>query len=306
MLASIPMPATLASADARAEGGGRELGAKHQALLRGRLEGLHPVVPRHRGPWTAGSSGRRGPLLGAPGGGSGQGAGHGPQPLGGGLRRPPPGQPSRPGVPAAGEGHAEAVGPGAGEATETGTGSDRRGPGRRGPGRSEGDGTDPAGPPRQAPEEGDRAACGEAGPDGTGPAAGDAGRPAAPLRGGGAPLGQRGVPRGRLRSAEHCEVQDGPGSRGVTLYLGPADVEALLAIRPEAAVIDPATSVFGLSTSQISRRIKAASKMAGLGDGFSAHPAGPVHRGPSRRQGSRGPVLPGGPAGFEGNIGDAR
>ena len=34
---------------------------------------------------------------------------------------------------------------------------------------------------------------------------------------------------------------------------------------------DPAASVFGLSASQISRRIKAAGKMAGLGGGFSAH-----------------------------------
>ena len=93
---------------------------------------------------------------------------------------------------------------------------------------------------------------------------------------------------------------------GATLYLGPSAVEALLAIRPEAAVTDPAGSVFGLSASQISRRIKAAGRMAGLGDGFSAHPAGPVHRGPGRRQGSRGPVLPGGPAGFEDNVGDAR
>ena len=62
-----------------------------------------------------------------------------------------------------------------------------------------------------------------------------------------------------FRSAEHYEVQNGPGSRGATLYLDPAAVEA---------VIDPAGSVFGLSTSQISRRIKAAGKMAGLGDGF--------------------------------------
>ena len=33
------------------------------------------------------------------------------------------------------------------------------------------------------------------------------------------------------------------------LYLGPAAVETLLAIHPEEAVIDPAASVFGLSTS---------------------------------------------------------
>ena len=49
------------------------------------------------------------------------------------------------------------------------------------------------------------------------------------------------------------------------LYLGSAVVEALLPIRPEEAVIDPATSVFRLSASQISRRTKAVAKKAGEG-----------------------------------------
>ena len=61
------------------------------------------------------------------------------------------------------------------------------------------------------------------------------------------------------------------GAEGSVLYLGPASVAALLAIRPQEAVIDPGASVFGLSADQISRRIKAATKMAGLGAGFSAH-----------------------------------
>ena len=60
-------------------------------------------------------------------------------------------------------------------------------------------------------------------------------------------------------------------AEGTVLYLGPADVDALLAIRPNEAVIDPAASVFGLSSRQISRRIKAATKIAGLGEGFSGH-----------------------------------
>ena len=60
-------------------------------------------------------------------------------------------------------------------------------------------------------------------------------------------------------------------AEGAVLYLGPAAVEALLAIRPQEAVIDPGTRVFGLSAGQISRRIKAATKMVGLGEGFSAH-----------------------------------
>ena len=60
-------------------------------------------------------------------------------------------------------------------------------------------------------------------------------------------------------------------AEGAVLYLGPTAVDALLAIRPQEAVMDPGASVFGLSARQISRRIKAATKMAGLGGGFSAH-----------------------------------
>ena len=48
-------------------------------------------------------------------------------------------------------------------------------------------------------------------------------------------------------------------------------MEALLAIRPNEAVIDPGASVFGLSAFQIYRRIKVATKMAGFGEGFTAH-----------------------------------
>ena len=73
---------------------------------------------------------------------------------------------------------------------------------------------------------------------------------------------------GRLHVVRSKTDQAG---EGLVLYLGPAAVEALLAIRPQEAVIDPGASVFGLSAGQISRRIKAATKMAGLGDGFSAH-----------------------------------
>ena len=48
-------------------------------------------------------------------------------------------------------------------------------------------------------------------------------------------------------------------------------LDALLATRPAAAVIDLGATVFGLSASQLYRRVKAATKMAGLGEGFSAH-----------------------------------
>ena len=111
---------------------------------------------------------------------------------------------------------------------------------------------------------------------------------------------------------------------GTTLYLGPAAVEALLAIRPEEAVTDPAGSVFGpVGQPDIpedqggrqdggpGRRFQRPLAQGGDGPGperrgggaagaddrrplGQPHPAGPVHRGPGRRQGSRGPVLPGG------------
>ena len=48
-------------------------------------------------------------------------------------------------------------------------------------------------------------------------------------------------------------------------------MDALLAIRSDQAGIDSGASVFGLSARQISRRIKAATKMTGLGEGFSGH-----------------------------------
>ena len=60
-------------------------------------------------------------------------------------------------------------------------------------------------------------------------------------------------------------------AEGAVLDLGPAAVEALLVIRSQEAVIDPGANIFGLSAGQISRRIKAATKIAGKGDDFSAH-----------------------------------
>ena len=89
---------------------------------------------------------------------------------------------------------------------------------------------------------------------------------AAALRWGGLEVHEDGS--GRLHVVRSKTDQAG---EGLVLYLGPAAMEALLAIRPQEAVIDPGASVFRLSAGQISRRIKAATKMAGLGDGFSAH-----------------------------------
>ena len=73
---------------------------------------------------------------------------------------------------------------------------------------------------------------------------------------------------GRIFVRRSKSDQEGAGS---SLYLGETAVKDLLAIRPEAAVIDPEALVFGLSISQMERRIRAAALAAGLGDGFSGH-----------------------------------
>ena len=63
-----------------------------------------------------------------------------------------------------------------------------------------------------------------------------------------------------------------PEAEGVTLYVGHAATAALLATLPEASeTVDPGTPVFGLSESQIGRRVRAAALAAGLGDGFTGH-----------------------------------
>ena len=62
----------------------------------------------------------------------------------------------------------------------------------------------------------------------------------------------------------------GPDAEGTVLYIGPNAARALAAIMPEGfAVVDPSKPVSGLSTRQIGRRVNAAAKAAGLGDGFT-------------------------------------
>ena len=58
-------------------------------------------------------------------------------------------------------------------------------------------------------------------------------------------------------------------SRGVYVYLGLKAVQALEAIRPP--VLDPGQRIFDLSGGQICRRIGAAARHAGFGDGYSGH-----------------------------------
>ena len=63
-----------------------------------------------------------------------------------------------------------------------------------------------------------------------------------------------------------------PEAEGVVLYIGQEATQALQAIMPEdTAGVDPARRVFELSASQIGRRIDAAAKAAGLGEGFTGH-----------------------------------
>ena len=130
--ASIPMPAALASDDARAEAGSWAPSTRRSYVAGWRdftqwcldtgVRGL-PAAPADVGRYLEHLVEARGRALAtARSRLAAVSAAH---------RRPPPGRPPRPGVPAAGEGHAEAVGPGAREAAETGAGPDRRGPGRR-------------------------------------------------------------------------------------------------------------------------------------------------------------------------------
>lgn len=56
---------------------------------------------------------------------------------------------------------------------------------------------------------------------------------------------------------------------GALLYLGPRAMRDLDAIRPPEGA--PGDGVFALSAGQISRRIAAAARAAGLGEGFSGH-----------------------------------
>jgi len=58
---------------------------------------------------------------------------------------------------------------------------------------------------------------------------------------------------------------------GVVLYIGREAAAALRAIRPAEQLVDPKTPVFGLSARQIGRRVQAAARAAGLGEGYTGH-----------------------------------
>ena len=60
-------------------------------------------------------------------------------------------------------------------------------------------------------------------------------------------------------------------AEGAVLYIGRAAAAALQSIIPEEEVLDPNAPVFGLSAKQIGRRVDAAARAAGLGEGFTGH-----------------------------------
>ena len=71
---------------------------------------------------------------------------------------------------------------------------------------------------------------------------------------------------GRILVRASKSDQEGEGE---VLFIGPDCASDLLAIRPE--IPGPETPVFGLSESQVGRRVKDAGKAAGLGEGFTGH-----------------------------------
>ena len=58
-----------------------------------------------------------------------------------------------------------------------------------------------------------------------------------------------------------------PETEGVVLYIGREAAQSLQSIRPQEELLDLSAPVFGLSTKQIVRRVKA----AGLGKGYTGH-----------------------------------
>ena len=96
------------------------------------------------------------------------------------------------------------------------------------------------------------------------------------------PFDEASVRLGRQKRAFLCRAPEasplhvaGPttnqeAARPPSVY-APRGVKALLVIRQENAVMAPSVSVFGLSANWISRRVKAATKIASLGEEYSGH-----------------------------------
>ena len=80
----------------------------------------------------------------------------------------------------------------------------------------------------------------------------------ADIGGSGAPVGRRGAPGGRLGTDPRPpRSKTDPEAEGAVLYIGEEAALALQWILPEdVAVAEPAAPVFGLSASQIGRRVE--------------------------------------------------
>ena len=60
-------------------------------------------------------------------------------------------------------------------------------------------------------------------------------------------------------------------AEGKVLYVGRETAQALQTIRPAPELLDPGISVFGMTTRHIGNRVRAATKAAGLGEGYTGH-----------------------------------
>ena len=60
-------------------------------------------------------------------------------------------------------------------------------------------------------------------------------------------------------------------AEGTVLYVGREAAQALQAIRPAPELLNQGASVFGMTTRHIGNRVRAATKAAGLGEGYTGH-----------------------------------
>ena len=68
-----------------------------------------------------------------------------------------------------------------------------------------------------------------------------------------------------------CRSKTDQEAEGVVLYVGREAAQTLLAIRPAAELLDLKSSIFGMTARNIGKRVTAAARAAGLGDGYTGH-----------------------------------
>ena len=106
---------------------------------------------------------------------------------------------------------------------------------------------------------------------GPGPPVRSPGRLTPTLRGSFAHMGRRGVPEQRDRPFAAAPVQDRPGRRGSRALHRKTSRRRAEGHQAHPGAVGPAGPVFNLSPQQIGRRVTAAAKAAGLGEGFTGH-----------------------------------